>query len=79
MAQATIPQKGNRGHDLKWHAHVEEWHGKFVVNCPCMGKPQKMTKRLAARLKQFGHDEMRVNDRGMGLLHHKPGSQNRKK
>lgn len=42
--------------------------------CPCGGKPQAVSPRLAARIAAFD-----PGNASAGLKKHKPGSQNRKK
>lgn len=56
-------RSNNRGHSQRWHE----------PNCPCGGRPQAVSPRLAAR--QANYDANYTSVDGF----HRPGSQNRKK
>lgn len=66
----------NRGHSQGWHAdqNTDGMGGVLSYNCPCHGKPQAVSPRLAARIAAFD-----PGNASAGLKKHKPGSQNRKK
>lgn len=49
--------------------HSVAWHKE---HCPCGGKPQPVSRRLADRIKETPHNVAKMH-------FNKPGSQNRKK